>query len=668
MTDGRANRKAKVIRFLNSIELDRYANFSTLVSTAKKLQLEGFENIYWDATSWTIVGGRLVKLAGKNTVSTTFNFAFSPKLEGSALPGKWSELCKALLVLRFHRGNQAAPNQRTFIIALGYVANAAANLRLNIETLNFEALDDACRLISKHYSEGTAYNLHKAVAEVAASLDANGLCRILFQFKYARMRRPESTGGIGQVRLDDPVAADTTDAKILAPEVFQVIGELYRAVPHDHKYRFYVLILALLCCLGRRFSEIALLPYQKVVLDSDGFSYIEYFPRKQSKGDTSTPRRRLYLPTGVVPIATDVFEELDTLCAAARETAFEMHRCGDIDMRFLDNVPDDKHLYAADLLALGVSPTVLANNKWFLDQGYVSYDLERKAARGRRARRGASYTNRAGLLVYCRRSFSASSLRPLHIDQFGSKTYLKDLMLTRHVGLSSGAYTSWVSSQCTHSMLTTFLRYFDDLVWNYASTNLSVDFVSHQFRHTLNTLIDEGGMSDLLQTRWFGRTNPSDTKAYQHTSREKRALMLREDLKAGRVGGQFAEVIRAIPTSQQDAILAVRIKAVHDVGVGLCIHHFSQIPCTRHLQCDAECDDYLYLKNDEAKIDEVKRRYAMAMAARETAVAVGSTTRPSNSVDWVAHNDKRLKTLTKQMADLGVDDFAWREYLVEGQL
>lgn len=82
-------------------------------------------------------------------------------------------------------------------------------------------------------------------------------------------------------------------------------------------------------------------------------------------------------------------------------------------------------------------------------------------------------------------------------------------------------------------MLATFLRYFPALAAEYASSSIEVDFISHHFRHTLNTLLDEGGLSDLLQTEWFGRTNPRDTKAYQHTSREKRALMLREDIKRG---------------------------------------------------------------------------------------------------------------------------------------
>ncbi|MDR8357299.1 integrase, partial [Acinetobacter baumannii] len=84
--------------------------------------------------------------------------------------------------------------------------------------------------------------------------------------------------------------------------VFRVIGELYLNVPKDHKYRFYVLMLTLLACTGRRFSEISLLPFQEVSLDEEQRAFIQYFPRKASRGDLFTPKRNLYLPSEVVPI------------------------------------------------------------------------------------------------------------------------------------------------------------------------------------------------------------------------------------------------------------------------------------------------------------------------------------------------------------------------------
>ena len=127
-------------------------------------------------------------------------------------------------------------------------------------------------------------------------------------------------------------------------------------------------------------------------------------------------------------------------------------------------------------------------------------------------------------------------------------------------------------------MVTTFLRYLDDLVSKYASSSINSNFTSHHFRHTLNTLLDEGGLSDLLQTEWFGRKNPRDTKAYQHTSREKRALMLQEDIKKGRVGGHIVEKLKSIPITVHDAFLKAKVNAVRRIRY--LVHNFVQTPAS----------------------------------------------------------------------------------------
>jgi len=212
-------------------------------------------------------------------------------------------------------------------------------------------------------------------------------------------------------------------------------------------------------------------------------------------------------------------------------------------------------------------------------------------------------------------------------------------------------------------MLTTFLRYLPALAKKFAPSNIDIDFTSHQFRHTINTLLDEGGLSDLLQTEWFGRSNPRDTKAYQHTSREKRALMLREDIKKGQVGGKLAELVNVLPVNVQDAILKARVNAVHDVGTGMCVHNSAQTPCERHLQCSADCNDYVRAKDDKGRIEEQKRQYALTSLARETAEQRLDSKKPKKSSDWLAHNDKKLKTLSKQLTDNGVIDFDHKKYL-----
>ncbi|ENE0620206.1 TPA: integrase [Escherichia coli] len=665
MSDGRSQRRAKVIPFIDRLERDRNANLQALVSKAQLLKLDGFESVKWHESNWKITSGRLVKLTGKNIKAASFVFTLSPKLGAESLVDSWGEVCKALFVLRFHRKHQSTPNQRNFITAVGYVAAAATQLGQELLNLTPEALDNACALISKHYREATAYNLHKHIAEFAAHCDANGLCRVLLQFKYARMKRPASTDGLSHKRLDDPEVIETKSDKLVDPKVFRVMGELYQNVPKIHKYRLYVLLLTLLACTGRRFSEVSLLPNQTLSVDDEGNGYIEYFPRKTSRGDVFTPKRKLYLPSEVKPIVEEVLNELADLTAAARETAEEMHKTRGPDLRFLEQIPSEQRLYASDIKELGISDTGLTSTGWLRKQNLAWPDVDARTKQGQRPRNPIHFTNKEGLKKYCARDFSGACLSAIHTDQFGKEYYLKDLLFLRPLGLSSGTYAHWLATSCSQSMFSTFLRYFPDLAAEYASASVEVDFTSHHFRHTLNTLLDEGGLSDLLQTEWFGRTNSRDTKAYQHTSREKRALMLRQDIKKGLVGGQIAEQIQAIPVDVQDVFLKARVQAVHDVGTGICIHNFSQTPCERHLQCSADCKDYVWAKGDAGRLEDLKRQYALTAIARKNAEQQMSSQKPKKSADWLAHNDKKLKTLKTQLADNGVEHFDPEQYLIE---
>ncbi len=579
------------------------------------------------------------------------------------IEGEWADAIKAIVALRFHRSHQSAPNQRNFISAISYVSYEMVRSNKKLFQLTSEFLDAACRRLSHDYTDGVAYNMHKAIGEFAAHCDANSLCNVHLNYRFSGMKRPENTGGVEHKRLDDPATLQTKSDKIVDPLVFKIIGELYQNVPKEHKYRVYILVLSLLAMLGRRFSEIATIPNQKLNIDEQGRSYLKYFPRKQSKGDTFTPIRNLYLPTEVVPIIEPIISELNDLCNAARETAKEMQITQGPHLFFILDFPDDKKLYKDDLEKMGFSGSILDSPGWIRHNGLAIADYGKITSQGRTPNFPFWYTTKNALIKYCWRDFKQNYIEPLHIDQYGVKYYLKDILIIRHLGLSSGEYASWLATQLTHSMFSTFMRYFPELASKYASSSIEVDFTSHHFRHTLNTLLDEGGLSDLLQTEWFGRTNPKDTKAYQHTSREKRALLLRADIKSGKVGGRLAEQIINLPVEIQDAVLAARVNAVHDVGPGMCVHNFIQTACKRHLQCSADCDDYVWAKGDDGRKEELKRMYSITFIARKTAEAKTNDIKPKRSVDWLEHNNKKLRVLSQQMVDYGIEPFDPITYL-----
>ncbi|WP_201556192.1 integrase [Psychrobacter immobilis] len=657
MPDNRSNRKVKVISFI-TIENDRAINLSKLVNLAQQLKPEGFESVVWEESFWPITAGRLIKQTGKHDKRASIDFALPPKLEGKALRDEWADVAKALFMLRFHRKNQAIPNQRNFISAIGYISYAANQRNQGFFQLTPEVLDYACEKISQDYAESTAYNLHKAVAEFSAHCDSNGLCNNYLDYKFLGMKRPENTGGFSYIRLDNPdAAASTKSEKMVDSLVYRIIGELYQNVPKKHNYRLYILLLSMLILTGRRLSEVSLLPFQAISEDNKGNFYVNYFPRKSSFGDTFTPIKRLYLPNDIAPIVKEIIQEAIEITEKPREVAKQMRKTGGADLRFLEKISENKRIYTKDAVRMGLSKNFLDSNGWVRLNGLARSEIQ--------GNRKVFYTDRDKIERYCSKFFEPRSTKAIHIDQQGKKYFLADLLFVRELGLSGGAYAHWLSTSCSHSMIGTFLRYFPELSKEYASRYTEVDFTSHQFRHTMNTLLDEGGLSDLLQTEWFGRSNPRDTKAYQHTSPEKKALMLRENIKNGTVGGKLAEQIKVIPIKHQDGVLKARVKAVHDVGTGLCVHNFSQMPCERHLQCSADCKDYVWVKDDSKRIKEVKRLFALTTIAQETVKEQATSKKPKKSSDWILHNEKKLQTLGQQLSDYGVENFDPFQYLKE---
>lgn len=368
MSTEKVLRKSKVIPFLTSLQIDRQVNFRNLISKAKLLKLEGFEHVEWADQVWEITGGRLLQQSGRNSQAVKIYFCYSPKLGEQRIGGDLEQLAKTLLLLRLHSKQQNLPNQRGFITIVGYVAYFLNQRNASIYDITRSDFDLACNEISKDYSESAAYNYHKLAAEFAGHLDANGLCKNFLNYKYSKQKRPDSANAVGTKRLDDPDTLITTE-KVLTPVVFKVIGQLYQKVPKDHKYRFYILLLSFFACSGRRFSELSLLPNQECQTDKDGVAYLEYFPRKVSKGNTFTSKRKLFVPSQTLVILKDVISEIRALTKKCRESALEMHRSQTVDLRFLKDSP--RNLYKKDLIKLGINPNILNSHSRLAKDGFV---------------------------------------------------------------------------------------------------------------------------------------------------------------------------------------------------------------------------------------------------------------------------------------------------------
>ncbi|MCW0202258.1 MAG: hypothetical protein OJI74_10340 [Rhodanobacter thiooxydans] len=645
--DGRSRRRAKTSPFIQPVPCDQATNFRQLVEAAK-LVLNQLEGAVWSADAWNISGGRLLEQPGKNVLSAQLPFRASPKRGATNLVGQFRDLAKALVALRFDRSGQALSNQRNFVTAVAYVAGEAGEV--GVSGLRHTHLDSACEKIAQDYPETTAYNLHKAVGELASHCDSNGLCRVRLDYKFSKMMRPESVGGFASRRLDDPDATARDDGKMATKVLYRMLGALHQRVPSGHEARLPLAILTILACTGFRFAECASLPVECLRIGDDGSVGLKYFQGKASPGRLSTPLETRWLTEDMAGIVGPVVREMMAYCQAPRDVAHEMRRVDGPDVRFLAELPKEGGFSVSKLGALGVP--VAGLTQWLRNEG----------------RWNGGVTTYIDLVAYFRRLYSSRLIGLRYVDQHRKEYHLDDMLFCVPVYLSQVTPPArWLSTGYSHAMLAGWIkRKLEPLAREFAPELLtSVDFSSHAFRHTVNTLLDEGGLPELLQTHWFGRANPRDTKAYQHTSREQRVLEVRADLLSGKAHGRLADDVKKIPITLRESFVEAKVRAVHDVGPGACTHDFSQLPCPRHLECTSDCDDYVWNEDDQGRDDELKRQWAITKVAHRTAEQRSLGDRPRKSVDWMVHNEKKLRTLEEQLRFRGIELFDPDAYLEE---
>lgn len=648
---------AKVAAFLSRLDQDRATNLALLVSKAQMLDMLGFENIVWGAPSWIFTAGPMTLLSAKRSGSPGIYFRHAPKIGAHPLEGDWESAAKSLFCLRAHRSNQKISNHQSFVTAISYISQCVGGNNRLLSRMMPEDLDDACRLISEHYQESTAYNLHKAINEFAAHCDANQLCNVRFEYKYSGLKRPANAGGVSQTRLDAPQNLEQTSGdRIIDLEVFELIGMLYQNVPTGHKYRMYVLMLVMLACIGRRFSEIATLPVQVVGVDAEGRRYLGYFLMKTSKGDNAHPIEKVWLPTDAVSIVEDVVSELTDITQAARSTAKVMRATGGPDLRWIEPYAEDHRFYIADLEALGFSFNVLRPTGWLTTNGHTFPDPDKLTSQGRRPANPSRFTTKQGLIAYCRSTFDPRLNDPVRIATMNKTYYQENLFFIRYQGMSSGAVSVCVVTTVTHSMFATFLRdHLESLAATHCDNSMKPNFSSHNFRHTINTLLNDGGMSDFVQTKWFGRKYANDTKAYQHTSREKRALIYQEKIREGMIGGVVADNYMKLPVEHKEAYLKAKITGVHELGTGMCTRNLSQSPCPNHLECHAKCSDFSWEKDNDDKKAGIVRAFEIEVVQYENAMTKSQSNRQGESHQWMAHSQKKIETLTSMLSDFEMD-------------
>ena len=637
------------------------ANRAVLVSRARAAV--PFPGVDWDSPIWDVSEAYRHRTRAYKADRPAQRLLFTqhsntPRILGAPLGAPFGDVVKSLVCLRYRQRGQSAVSHMVFVRSTRYVFDALADREYEIGELTADHLDAAAAKLFERERESTAYKVVGHMEEFADALDRNGLCRTRLDWRCRRKSRPRS---MTPDRIDAEANEVRSQSRLPDEEAIRAIGTLYQQIPRGASSndpvsadRIMILISTVMVCTGLRIGEMLTLPEKPLSVAEDSSKSLRYARLKGRADDVTVEWVSKPLLTETEQVVEAALAELREATEGARQVAHSFQESGGL----LAGIPLQPEIDGTSLLAiLGLRSKNIAQ---FLKMRNIPYDVIRKRTR----------VSRDALLRGLRSdhwtlpTIPGSPGQGLRLDEALCVAYANQM----HRG--SKSTLTYAARPITDQNVRDFLTGRDasrSVFQRYSIVDSRGDEInvrSHGFRHFLNHLLDEGGAPDLVQTKWFGRKHAADTKAYQHLTPAQKAAKVVADIMDGQVGGAVTEIAKVLPVEVAHTFLAARIHAVHDVGPGMCIHDFQMSPCPRHLQCTVNCDEYIWLKQDASRADELKRQAAVVYVSMQN-LRMQIEGQALVEPDWLRHLRIRYEQLMIQLATLGYDEADLVRYIVE---
>ena len=142
-------------------------------------------------------------------------------------------------------------------------------------------------------------------------------------------------------------------------------------------------------------------------------------------------------------------------------------------------------------------------------------------------------------------------------------------------------------------------------------------FTNHDVRHWLNTLYQNGGLSEDQIALIFNRKHKRQNAVYDHTSNKVRTARLQAAIRENTALGRATETYHKIAEFSRDEAedyLGAVTRMVNPMPHGICLLDWSTTPCPHHLSCFAcesensgPCEHLEVDARNQQHIDEIHR-------------------------------------------------------------
>ncbi|HTI88647.1 MAG TPA: hypothetical protein VL966_18755 [Alphaproteobacteria bacterium] len=628
--------------------LDAETSLEHLVERARALNAFG-STVDFDAPVWNLSGVKISKPSAQKTHNLYFTRITEREtrsMEGRvAFEPAFGNLVKSLIALREFSGRLGADRYRKLLQASRLLYETIEDRGFAPARLKSDDFYAAARSIRG--KPGYRYNLGQDLEVIAEFVNKNGLAkgRINYRNPHPPQRFDSKTNEESQAHRASKMPSDgVIDAVIAMSHVVRERGEerdILRAS-----------VIELLMCAPWRINEALMMladaERTKTALHPrTGEPYEGYgFVYDGSKGAEDNIK---FSAPQMVEIAKRAFADIVRITEPTREIA-----------RWMERHPG--RAYLAEPFRLADPATQLSIRDVIVALGYKS----QAAAVDWLKHNAVAVDKRDGKCWCTLADVEAAMLRlqpeiPPHLPQQLSK-YL--FLIPQH------ALRDDLSTQ--HGVVT-FLRDFQisDFLTSHERRNpatgktncrpsvferldiLAADgkpyrVTSHVFRHYLNTIAKDGGLSELDIARWSGRKLVEQNAAYYHGDGRRVKKLARDMLSTGKIEGPIGLAVATLPPLDREAFIKARVNTAHVTDIGACIQDWSQAPCRKHSQC-AGCGDHLVIKGNpqhRARTERLLAEHESMLAQAKAEMGEGTY----GASDWVAHNQKIVDGLRKTVA------------------
>jgi hypothetical protein len=638
------------------------------------------EKINWEEYNWNIKGFESTTRIGtvnqsKTILFTQFNGIQGTKIKTSRHDEKpfdepFLSFVKAHITFRHHAKRKTKDNHMVTIRAYRYLYALLPDEQKEIDLLTSRNFDQAAGNAIARESGSSAYRAGVALAEIATFLRANRLTPMAIRWKNPISRH---SGNSGIEEKNTKEAAVRRAQKLPKTDVLIYLSALYHNWENlAEKDKPLLCITIILLFLGFRIDESLSLDIDclstDIVFNPDiGVDQIVMKLRVLAKKSGEWESKPV--PFSVQDIVVEALERLKHLSQKHRHAAKLLLQ--EKKYHKLEHLDDDELLGTRDLMDLmGLSSN--SNAGAVMKNRNIPFTLIKSKRTGKLVR--AYKVGDIHVSLY--NEFVEK--HPDIVNGFGNddlRINLWELLGLQYIeehGVKGSAefFAMPISQNVTQDffrgrdyvgrlskesarILSVFERYdFEEI------ENAELSVHSHQFRHLLNTIIQESDVFGEHEiARYFLRNKIGDNAAYNHQLGpsdliENSHANIDKVLKSLNITAlQAQESRKQWPTLTYEDLLKdiEELGCSHTTIVGGCQHDYSQSPCQMHYQCLRNCRSYRRKKGDVGEITAVNKRLEDAKRQLEHA-REDMADEFYGANNWVAHHIELVNGCNKALS------------------